>query len=76
MYWTFELADYLNEAPWPATKRVLLDFCGREGVPVEVVENIHELPDDEEIEYIGIEDLWTDFPQRSEYFHSNEDDSS
>ena len=76
MYWTFELADYLNQAPWPATKKVLLDFCAREGVPLEVVENIQELPDDDTIEYVGIEDLWVDYPQRSEYLIDEGDDDT
>ena len=74
MYWTFELADYINEAPWPATKKVLLDFCHREGVPIEVLDNISELPDDEETLYMGIQDLWADYPKRSEYLHHEEDE--
>ena len=26
MYWTLELASYLSDAPWPATKDELIDF--------------------------------------------------
>ncbi|MCB0434833.1 MAG: DUF2795 domain-containing protein, partial [Schleiferiaceae bacterium] len=25
MYWTLELASYLSDAPWPATKDELID---------------------------------------------------
>ncbi len=26
MYWTLELASYLSDAPWPATKDELIDY--------------------------------------------------
>ncbi len=26
MYWTLELASYLEDAPWPATKDELIDY--------------------------------------------------
>jgi len=47
----------LEDAPWPATKEELLDFCVRSGAPMEVVENLQELEDEGEI-YESIEDLW------------------
>jgi hypothetical protein len=34
MYWTLELASYLEDAPWPATKDELIDFSIRSGAPV------------------------------------------
>ena len=43
-----ELASYLDDAPWPATKEELVDFALRTGAPVEVVENLQELEDSEE----------------------------
>ena len=46
MYWTLELASYLEDAPWPATKDELIDFSIRTGAPMEVVENLQELEDD------------------------------
>ena len=46
MYWTLELASYLEDAPWPATKDELIDFAIRTGAPLEVVENLQELEDD------------------------------
>ena len=27
MYWTLELASYLSDAPWPATKDELIDYA-------------------------------------------------
>ena len=56
MYWTLELASYLEDAPWPATKDELVDFSIRSGAPLEVVENLQELEDD------GQHELW---PPRS-----------
>ena len=43
MYWTLELASYLEDAPWPATKDELIDYSIRSGAPLEVVENLQEL---------------------------------
>ena len=48
MYWTLELASYLEDAPWPATKDELIDFSMRTGAPLEVVENLQQLEDDGE----------------------------
>ena len=45
MYWTLELASYLEDAPWPATKEELIDYSIRTGAPMEVVENLQELDD-------------------------------
>ena len=39
-YWTLELASYLSDAPWPATKDELIDYAIRSGAPLEVVENL------------------------------------
>jgi len=46
MYWTLELASYLEDAPWPATKDELIDYSIRSGAPLEVVENLQELEDE------------------------------
>ena len=43
MIWTVELASYLDDAPWPATKEELIDYAERIGAPLEVVENLQEL---------------------------------
>ena len=48
MYWTLELASKLEDAPWPATKDELIDYAIRTGAPLEVVENLQEIEDDDE----------------------------
>ena len=57
MYWTLELASYLEDAPWPATKDELIDFSIRSGAPMEVVENLQALEDDGQ-PYENIEEVW------------------
>jgi hypothetical protein len=75
MIWTVELASYLDDAPWPATKDELIDYAERIGVPYEVVENLKELEDDNEI-YESIEDIWPDFPTDEDFFFYDEDEYS
>mgnify|MGYP003301681010 CR=1 FL=1 len=48
MYWTLELASYLSDAPWPANKDELIDFAIRTGAPLEVVENLQAIEDEDE----------------------------
>jgi len=48
MIWTMELASYLEDAPWPATKEELIDYAVRTGTPIEVLENLQELEDSDE----------------------------
>ena len=72
MYWTLELASYLEDAPWPATKDELIDFSMRTGAPLEVVENLPHLEDDGE-SYDTIEDIWPDYPSKEDFFF-NEDE--
>ncbi len=71
MYWTIELASYLEDAPWPCTKDELIDYAIRSGAPLEVIENLQELDDDEV--YEGIEDIWPDYISEDEFFF-NEDE--
>lgn len=75
MIWTVELASYLDDAPWPASKEELLDYADRIGAPREVIENLTELEDIEE-PYESIEDIWPDFPTDEDFFYANEDDES
>ena len=49
MFWTLELASYLEDAPWPATKDELIDYSIRSGAPIEVVENLQELEDEGDV---------------------------
>ena len=74
MYWTLELASYLSDAPWPASKDELIDFAIRSGAPMEVVENLQELIEDEPgIQWETIEDIWPDYPSKEDFFF-NEDE--
>jgi hypothetical protein len=72
MYWTLELASKLEDAPWPATKDELIDYATRTGLPHEVIENLREIEDEGEI-YESIEDIWTDYPTKEDFFfHEDE----
>ena len=74
MYWTLELASKLEDAPWPATKDELIDFAIRSGAPMEVVENLQELIEDEPgMHWETIEDIWPDYPSKEDFFF-NEDE--
>jgi hypothetical protein len=73
MIWTIELASYLVDAPWPATKEELIEYADRIGSPVEVIENLHELDDDDEI-YETIEDIWPDYPTDEDFFYFDDDE--
>lgn len=72
MYWTLELATYLEDAPWPAAKAELIDFAQRSGAPLEVVENLQDLPDDN-ASYENIEEIWPDYPTKDDFLF-NEDE--
>jgi hypothetical protein len=72
MYWTLELAIYLEDAPWPATKEELIDFARRSGAPMEVEENLAEL-EEEDATYDSIEEIWPDYPTRDDFLF-NEDE--
>lgn len=74
MYWTLELASKLEDAPWPATKEELLDYANRIGAPMEVIENLQELEDEDEEVYDSIIDIWPDYPTNDEDFFFNEDE--
>ena len=72
MYWNLELASYLEDAPFPATRDELIDFVIRTGAPIEVMENLQELDDDAEI-FESIEDICPDFPSKEDFlFHEEE----
>ncbi len=72
MYWTLELASYLEDAPWPASKDELIDFALRTAAPLEVVENLQEIEDEGE-QFETIEDIWPDYPSKDDFFF-NEDE--
>ena len=66
------MASYLEDAPWPATKEELIDYAMRAGAPLEVVENLQQLEDEEEV-FDSIEDIWPDYPTIEDFFF-NEDE--
>jgi hypothetical protein len=68
-----EMASYLEDAPWPATKEELIDYAIRSGSPPEVIENLNELEDAEE-PYESIEDIWPDYPTGEDFFYEDEND--
>ena len=72
MYWTLELASWLEDAPWPATKDELIDFAMRSGSPMEVIENLQEMEDEGE-SYENIDEIWPDYPTTDDFFF-NEDE--
>jgi hypothetical protein len=72
MYWTLELASKLDDAPWPATRLELLDYAKRSGLPAEIIENLEEIEDEDET-YESIEEIWTDYPTKEDFFfHEDE----
>ena len=73
MIWTMELASFLDDAPWPATKEELIDYAFRTGAPVEVVDNLQELEETEE-PYESMEDIWSDYPADGDFFFEDENE--
>ncbi len=73
MYWTLELASYLSDAPWPATKDELIDYAIRTGAPLEVVENLQSMEEEGGEIYESIEEIWPDYPTEEDYLW-NEDE--
>jgi hypothetical protein len=72
MYWTLELASKMEDAPWPATKEELLDYAIRQGVPLEVVENLREIEDEEEV-FESMEDIWPDYPSEKDFLFDEDE---
>jgi len=71
MIWTMDLASYLDDAPWPATKEELIDYAIRTGAPPEVIENLQELEDADE-PYENMEEIWPDYPTDGDFFFEDE----
>ena len=72
MYWTLELASWLEDAPWPATKDELIDYAIRTGAPMEVVENLQAAEDEGEV-YESMEELWPDYPTDDDFLWNEEE---
>jgi len=73
MYWTLELASYLSDAPWPATKDELIDYAIRTGAPLEVVANLQAVEEEEAEIYESIEDIWPDYPSDEDFLWNEEE---
>ena len=73
MYWTLELASYLSDAPWPATRDELIDYAIRTGAPLEEVENLQAIEEEEEETYEGIEEIWPDYPSEEDFLWNEEE---
>ncbi|CAI8162072.1 MAG: Uncharacterised protein [Cryomorphaceae bacterium] len=73
MYWTLELASYLSDAPWPATRDELIDYAIRTGAPLEVVENLQAIEEEEEETYESIEEIWPDYPSEEDFLWNEEE---
>ena len=73
MYWTLELASYLSDAPWPANKDELIDFSIRTGAPLEVVENLQEIEEEEGEIYESILEIWPDYPTGEDYLWNDDE---
>ncbi len=75
MFWTPELASFLEDAPFPATKEELLDYAMRAGCPQLVIDNILEI-EDEEVLIEGIEDLWPEYEDvlNDEFLYNDDQD--
>ncbi len=73
MFWTPDLAKYLEDAPWPATKEELLDYANRTGAPQQVLDNLMEL-EDSDVLYESIEDIWPEYDSESYLFNDEDDD--
>lgn len=73
MIWTIELASYLLDAPWPATKEELIDYAIRTGAPPEVIENLQELEGGDE-PFESMEDIWPEYPTDEDFFFGDENE--
>jgi hypothetical protein len=73
MYGTLQLASYLEDAPWPATRDELIDYAIRSGAPITVIENLQQMEDVEGEHFEGVEDIWQDYPTQDD-FYFNEDE--
>lgn len=75
MIWTVEIAAYLDEAPFPATKEELLEWAEREGVPQQLINNLEELEEEDvDIIYESVEDIWPDYIGKEDFFHNEDED--
>ena len=73
MYLTFNLARYLYDAPFPATKSELIDYAERSGAPLELLDILGEIEDEGEA-YNDIDELWDGFDDADLFLDSDDDE--
>lgn len=75
MFWTPELAQTLEDAPWPATQEELIDYAQRMGCPQQILDNLAELENSDEL-IEGMEDLWPEYEDiiNEEYFYNDDEE--
>ena len=70
----FRISIKIRRRSWPATKEELIDFAIRSGAPMEVVENLQELVEEEPgMQWDTIEDVWPDYPTKDDFFFNEEE---
>ena len=67
------MSSYLSDAPWPANKDELIDFSIRTGAPLEVVENLQEIEEEEGEIYESILEIWPDYPTEEDYLWNDDE---
>ena len=67
------MASKLEDAPWPATKEELIDYATRSGCPLEVIENLTEIEDEDDTIYDSIEDIWPDYPSKEDFLFNDDE---
>ncbi len=75
MYWTYEIASVLGNAPWEdgMTKEELIDYAERNGASHALLESLKDL-NNEEDEYYCLEDLDIEVPTTDYDFGWNQDE--
>mgnify|MGYP003315700410 CR=1 FL=1 len=56
-----------------ANKDELIDYAIRTGAPLEVVENLQAIEDEDGEIYDSIQDIWPDFPTEEDYLWNEEE---
>lgn len=73
MYLTFDLARYLFDAPFPATKNELIDYAERTGAPLQLLDLLAEIEDEGEA-YADLSELWEGIDD-DDLFTDDDDDN-
>ncbi len=75
MHWTFEVRRILNDAPWPISKRELLEYLTSSGsAPPELIEALQDLDIDPDEVYQNLDTMWEDLPRLSDYYYDEDEE--